>query len=560
MTLRSIEITGFRGIPQTLAIGTSSTSTPPVSIVLFGDNGTGKSSIVDAVEFGLQARLQRQTRPAEILRRSWSLAAGTDPAVRVELADGTKVTRTVTAGGVTPPEPLPNYAVAPVALRRDDVVRFWSTPESQRQTVFIEFFRRPSGGRWVPLPEEERAALETERLRLKRERRDQLGAMLEDVDIRRDSVPLDSLTSFDAFVTKTFQASFGRNWPRSGPQSHENPAAFVAAVSVRRLTGTILGIQRQLRAIDNPSTGAELLADVLQSASEQLTVSFSSISESDFVKKIEIEAGSETDVSLKVRLSLSNNRSVAPEAILSESNLDLLALLLFTAIAKAASFQGQGKVLVLDDVVQSVDAPLRGALFEFLLDDLAEWQFLITTHDRLWREQLIDLFRAVGKPVEGFEISSWSFETGPVLRGALGPKRDQLNRAIEEDDAIAICSRAGMLLEEFLQNASWRFGIAIIRKKGDRYTLGDLWGPVRTRLREIGLEEATDAVSRRVRLRNLVGAHYVEWAQTFADAEARQFALAVLALMDSVVCRQCGGWIKRRAGVWVCGCGVTSVP
>jgi hypothetical protein len=560
MTLRRVEITAFRGIPGSMTIETASTPARPVSIVVFGDNGTGKSSLVDALEFGLQARLHRQTRSAEVLRRARSVVADDDPTVTIELADGTILTRTVTAGGMTPPEPLGSYAVAPVVLRRDDIVRFWTTPESQRQTVFIEFFRRPDQGRWIPLPEEKKAALEVERGRLKRDRRAQIAAMLEGVDLHPDLVPLNSVAAFDVFVADLFRDSFGRNWPTTGPRNADDLRAFAAAVDVRRLTEAILGIQRQLRTDDDPNEGAELLADVLHAASDDLTAAFSSISESDFVHRIEIDPGSQTDVSLEVRLVLSNGSSVTPEAILSESNLDLLALLLFTSIAKAASLHGQARVLILDDVVQSVDAPIRRALFEFLLCHLADWQFLVTTHDRLWREQLIGLFNAAGKAVDSFDIRSWSFETGPVLRGALGSKRDQLDRAILDEDPVSMCGRAGVLLEEFAHNASWRLRSPIVRKKDDRYTLGDLWDPVATSLSQIGLTPAVDEVGRRIQLRNLVGAHYVEWAQTFADAEARQFARAVLALVDSVICRRCGGWIARGQNGWACRCGATRVP
>ena len=56
---------------------------------------------------------------------------------------------------VVPTDPHPSYTVAPIALRRHDVTRFWETPEEQRQVLFRAFFQDPEQGSWVRLDEDE---------------------------------------------------------------------------------------------------------------------------------------------------------------------------------------------------------------------------------------------------------------------------------------------------------------------------------------------------------------------------------------------------------------------
>jgi hypothetical protein len=165
---------------------------------------------------------------------------------------------------------------------------------------------------------------------------------------------------------------------------------------------------------------------------------------------------------LKVRVRTSNGRVVRPENVLSEANLDLLALLVFTSIAKAAAEQGQDRVLVLDDVVQSVDTPIRTKLLEYLAVHFDEWQLVITTHDRMWRELAFDTLESEGTAVMGLDITGWSYLTGPGVRGYLGSKVERLRRRIAAgDDATDICSDAGLALEEVCQQLSWRLPVEV---------------------------------------------------------------------------------------------------
>ena len=60
MKIKTVHIESFRGIPQALDLDFTDKNGKPISAIIYGDNGTGKSSIVDAIEFGLQARIERE--------------------------------------------------------------------------------------------------------------------------------------------------------------------------------------------------------------------------------------------------------------------------------------------------------------------------------------------------------------------------------------------------------------------------------------------------------------------------------------------------------------------
>jgi len=142
---------------------------------------------------------------------------------------------------------------------------------------------------------------------------------------------------------------------------------------------------------------------------------------------------------------------VTPSQILSEANLDLLALLVFVSVAQEAATRGQARVLVLDDVLQSIDPVVRRSLVDYLLTSLDGWQLIFTAHDALWRRRLRAQLLQVGVPLVEVECKTWNFESGPTI---VTPTRDDLSplrNAMLTGDVGAICAEAG-LLQEFMCN------------------------------------------------------------------------------------------------------------
>ena len=99
------------------------------------------------------------------------------------------------------------------------------------------------------------------------------------------------------------------------------------------------------------------LHSVLKHANDTLTDAFLQISPNrDFVDRIEFEYGKLTEVSLSLNAYLTNGTVISPSKIFSEANLDLLAMLVFSTIAKESAKRGQAKFLIFD-ILQVVRYP-----------------------------------------------------------------------------------------------------------------------------------------------------------------------------------------------------------
>ena len=136
-----LTINNFRGIPNeaSLDFADENNNNKPVSLILSGDNGTGKSSIVDALEFALQGKMRKN------LNTAFSLASKSNPRVEVRLANSTSVVRQMIFNGnrvkLESDEPHEKFSISPFVLRRADILRFVETPDVSKQRIFFEYFK-----------------------------------------------------------------------------------------------------------------------------------------------------------------------------------------------------------------------------------------------------------------------------------------------------------------------------------------------------------------------------------------------------------------------------------
>ena len=475
LRISSVRAKRFRGIPQETVVDFRTPEDEAVSAIIAGDNGTGKSSVVDALEFALQGRVSGQAslegeRPSVI-----SLGGHGQPVVEVMFSDGSTVTRRIeqdrTWKWVASGSPHPRFDFAPFVLRRKDILQFWDYAPDARQIAVADYFRR----------------------RLSRY----------------------SLNRAD----------------------------------LKWLV---------------PSIGEKVKAS-MERIGESITASFLEMSTaSAYVQGIEVHSGRITPSSLEVVARLKNNQTADPVGLFSEANLDLLAFLIFLAVAKEAAERGQARLLVLDDVLQSVDAVFRARVSEYIVEEFHDWQLIFTVHDRLWREQLRDMLRRRGMSFVDREIIRWSVETGPVIIDASHGMEVLLQQAMNRGDLYGTCAHAGLLLERTCNALSYNLPISVTRRPADKYTLGDLWPGIRKSLKRTTIASTVAEVDRWLHLRNMLGAHYNEWAQSLSQYESQQFGEAVLKLFESVRCGSCYRWVEAGTSggsrvSWSCRCLATTV-
>lgn len=115
--IAAITVSGFRGSPGTLTLDLTS-GAKPVNVLLWGDNGVGKSTIVDGVEFALQGRVDRSSDFTSSLRPRVRNLSAPMATAQVTLSDGSTVERSLitnTAGRDVPSDisVRPGFRISP---------------------------------------------------------------------------------------------------------------------------------------------------------------------------------------------------------------------------------------------------------------------------------------------------------------------------------------------------------------------------------------------------------------------------------------------------------------
>jgi len=99
-----------------------------------------------------------------------------------------------------------------------------------------------------------------------------------------------------------------------------------------------------------------------------------------------------------------------PRALHSEGHQDSMGLCLYLALNKKIS-EDRVKMIILDDVVMSIDNNHRRRVCKLLQHYFPDYQFIITTHNRTWARQLNT--DGVVKMKNLVEFKGWSVDTGP---------------------------------------------------------------------------------------------------------------------------------------------------
>jgi recombinational DNA repair ATPase RecF len=285
--------------------------------------------------------------------------------------------------------------------------------------------------------------------------------------------------------------------------------------------------------------------------------------------RLEVREAAQKSVSL--RADFYDRRSEDPRAYYSEAHLDTLGLSIFLALRRWYRRQRPAfDLLILDDVLTSVDAAHSIRLSELLLTEFKDYQMLITTHDRIWFEHLWDIQARCGMAQSFVNkvIHKWTLDEGPDLREP-EDERKSLDRLIQDGSSQEIAAMAGRLLEHTLHEMRYSLRLGVQAKRGELYEIGDLWPAFyATVKREYpSLYERArremDALDVRWPLRNWVGAHWNTWARNVPRTSAMEFASAVRGLFDLVFCSECRRFVAPSStplGQLSCRCGRTIYP
>ncbi|MDE2382693.1 MAG: hypothetical protein KGL71_10865, partial [Xanthomonadaceae bacterium] len=233
----------------------------------------------------------------------------------------------------------------------------------------------------------------------------------------------------------------------------------------------------------------------------------------------------------------------------------------------------QASIVVLDDVLTSVDATHLDRIMD-LIDDFAASvsQVIIATHYRLWRDKY-RWGRSSQARTEVIEFGPWSLTAGiqvQLFRDALTELRALI--AKPGGDRQVVAAKAGIVLESVLDFLTLKYACALPRNPRGEYALGALADGIDKKLAALLRVETTDAAGAKQSIelkpligaatsaqwvRNAVGCHFTALDSQIPDVEVSQFASAVLAVADAIICQGCKSMPdKDKTGSnWQCRCG-----
>jgi energy-coupling factor transporter ATP-binding protein EcfA2 len=268
---------------------------------------------------------------------------------------------------------------------------------------------------------------------------------------------------------------------------------------------------------------------------------------------VRLELRAAVTSSVNIRGDFYDRKDEDPRALYSEAHLDTLGIAAFLALRRWYRQRNPGfDLLVLDDVVTSVDNAHESRLASLLIREFKDYQLVLTTHDRVFYEYLKELqdTEGVSSRFVNLEIVSWDLDSGPNVHEPV----DQvayLRSLLAGANRPAIAWAAGRLLEGILREMRFRLGLSVQAKRGERYEIGDIWPKFFSSSKTDfpGLyangAKALDTLNVEWPLRNWLGAHFNDWAQRVSLDESRRFGLAVCALFDLVYCRDCRDYLDQ---------------
>lgn len=255
----------------------------------------------------------------------------------------------------------------------------------------------------------------------------------------------------------------------------------------------------------------------------------------------------------------------APPALYySESHLDTLGLCYFLALRRReADKNPEFKLLVLDDVIHSVDAEHRVRVVDLLKAKFADHQIVITTHDDIFYARLRQAFGNARHVYVA--LNTWRIDRGPIT----GDPSTDLERVTSEEVRIAmapnmLAAACGRFLEWLLREATEALQVAIPARFKAGHDIGSLWPAFSARLKRqahfmaqhpalVGEIDANGWV------RNEVGGHYNERPVPVAPAEVVRLAERLTDLYAALHCNVCGKFVAKLGdNDWRCSCGTVS--
>jgi len=285
----------------------------------------------------------------------------------------------------------------------------------------------------------------------------------------------------------------------------------------------------------------------------------------------EIEMGlSLTEAGLEMELDFYDRGQYPPHALHSEGHQDSMGLCLYFALFEHLQGQEELSLMMLDDVMMSIDASHRRPLAQMMASELADdHQLFITTHEDLWHRHL----RSAGivQSDNAIQLSGWTLTDGPIEIENPGMEWETVESQLSSGNTSIAAHQTRRMGEWFLREACDRLNGKVPFKADSEWTLGDFQQGVISRYKSLvgqakdsahrwdkeervnhfeKLDDQMTNISRRIARDGAAinpNVHWNEEESAFADCSASELEPALEAYRDlheALWCGECNSCIR----------------
>lgn len=210
-----------------------------------------------------------------------------------------------------------------------------------------------------------------------------------------------------------------------------------------------------------------------------------------------------------------------PAAYHSEGHQDGMGVCLYLAIIKRL-LGPDFRFAALDDVVMSIDSSHRKQFCKLLKSHFPDVQFIITTHDEVWAQQM--RYSGLIAKTAIAKFHSWTVEGGPIYEE--GDFWDKIDADLGRSDVPAAAARLRRNLELIMTELATNLHGKVMFRLDGRYELGDLLSSAKGAYRKWLAQAANAANSwNDSTAKSRVDALKASWATVNLAQESENWAL-----------------------------------
>lgn len=279
---------------------------------------------------------------------------------------------------------------------------------------------------------------------------------------------------------------------------------------------------------------------------------YSSLHPDESHKNIELSVVHGRRASTNLRLESFGRPGEDPRALCSEGHLDSLGLCIFLAFVRR--FNEDCSLVVLDDVMTTVDASHRERVCGLLFQEFADKQLIITTHDMVWFKQLrwAQSFYGLDGEFVHRTIVAWDLVRGPLLTPFKG-RWEWIEKKLAEGDKSGAGNAARQYLEWVLHEICFttRAGVPMPLSRIGQYEVKDLLDATKARVMGLLVDDSYSKSFEGciARLEATVGmgnilSHNNLLSDQLSMNDARSFCEAIRDVHNVFCCSTCGNMLR----------------